>query len=152
MISLALVPVILVSLVVADIAIALIGGGKYVHSPAANIFRIFMVLSFLYPADRFIAVSLDVIHQPRINFIKVMVMLVLNIITDFAGIYLFGNVYGIAIPSIVPALAGIWISYRAMQRYQRFTFRGMYVLGYQELSHLIRETLIRLKVLRVSKS
>jgi O-antigen/teichoic acid export membrane protein len=138
MLTVALVPVCLLSLVFADIPISLIGGGKYAGTEAANVFRLFMTFALLFPADRFLALTLDVIHQPRINFIKVLVMLAANIAGDFAGIYIFGNIYGVAITTVIPTLIGVLVGYYALRRYMPFSFWDMYRVGYSEIRGLIQ--------------
>ena len=137
MITVALVPVAILAVCFADIAVGLIGGGKYVGTEAANVFRLFMTFALLFPADRFLALTLDVIHQPRINFIKVLIMLAANIAGDFAGIWILGNIYGVAITTVIPIFIGVLISFFALRRYLKFSFWDMYRLGYTELIALI---------------
>jgi O-antigen/teichoic acid export membrane protein len=138
MLTVALVPVCILSLIFADIPIGLIGGGKYAGTEAANVFRLFMTFALLFPADRFLALTLDVIHQPRINFIKVLVMLAANIGGDFGGIYIFGNIYGVAITTVIPTLIGVLVGYYALRRYLVFSFWDMYRVGYSEIKQLIQ--------------
>ena len=114
MLSVALVPVAIIAVLFADTAIGLIGGGKYMGTQAAN-------------------VTLDVIHQPKINFFKVLIMLAANIIGDFVGIYVLGNIYGVAITTVIPVLIGVFIAFFALRKYYRFPFWDMYRLGYREL-------------------
>jgi O-antigen/teichoic acid export membrane protein len=137
MITVALVPVAIVAVCFADIAVGLIGGGKYVGTEAANVFRLFMTFALLFPADRFLALTLDVIHQPKVNFIKVLVMLAANIAGDFAGIWVLGNIYGVAITTVIPIFIGVLISFFALRRYMKFSFWDMYRLGYAELKILL---------------
>ncbi|HVZ24540.1 MAG TPA: oligosaccharide flippase family protein [Sediminibacterium sp.] len=143
MLTVALVPVAIVAVLLADVAIGLIGGGKYVGTEAANVFRLFMTFALLYPADRFLALTLDVIHQPKINFIKVLVMLVFNIAGDIIGIYVLGNIYGVAITTVIPTLIGVLVGYFALRKYSRFRFVEMYTNGYRECRDLIRTRLIK---------
>lgn len=136
-ITLTMLPICISGAVLADIAIGILGGSKYVNSEAANIMRILMIFALLYPLDRFFALTLDVIHQPQINFIKVLVMLVGSIGASFAGVYITGNIYGIAIGGIVPILIGIGISKWALNRYYRFRFIDIYKEGYSQIKQLI---------------
>jgi O-antigen/teichoic acid export membrane protein len=48
-----LVPAAIVAVLLADLPIYIMGGGKYVGTEAANVFRLFMTFALLYPADRF---------------------------------------------------------------------------------------------------
>ena len=141
MLTVALVPVALIAVLLADVAVGLIGGGKYVGTEAANVFRLFMTFALLFPADRFLALTLDVIHQPRINFYKVLIMLAANIAGDFIGIHLLGNIYGVAITTVIPIIIGVLIGYFALRRYLPFSMWNIYQVGYAELKLLIRQLL-----------
>jgi O-antigen/teichoic acid export membrane protein len=133
MLTLAMIPILLGVILLADLPIAVIGGGKFMNTEAANVLRIFMVIALLYPADRFMALTLDVIHQPKVNFYKILVMLVVNLIADVIGVYVFGNIYGIVVASFFPVLAAIIIAHTALQKYFRFSFWHMYLSGYKDL-------------------
>ena len=152
MITWGLMPVCLFFIVFANIAILIIGGGakhaglgSLTGNEAANVLRIFMTFALLYPLDRFIALTLDVIHQPRINFIKVLVMMAGNVAADFLGIYIFKNIYGVALATVVPALIGISIGYWALRRYMPFNLLSVYKVGYNEFKSLIRQRLQKTK-------
>lgn len=135
MITITLIPLILATFVFADYIILILGGDKYVNSLAPNLLRIFIVIAVLFPVDRFLALTLDVIHQPRINFLKVIIMLIITVITDFAGVYITGNVYGVAVATIFPVLTGIVISFYALNKYYaKFNFLDIYLLGFKELT------------------
>jgi hypothetical protein len=91
----------------------------------------------LFPVDRFLGLTLDVIHQPKINFFKVMLMLLVTIITDFIGIHLTGNVYGVTIATAFTILTGIVISFYALNLYYvKFTIKDIYIRGFKELKIL----------------
>jgi O-antigen/teichoic acid export membrane protein len=146
MLTMALIPAAVAAYFFADFAILIIGGKQYVGTEAANVFRIFITFALLYPADRFLALTLDVIHQPQVNFIKVLVMLAINVITDFIGIYIFKNVYGIAIATVFPVLTGVVVGYWYLKKYLKFSFKDIYVLGYQEAEIFTKLTLKKLKL------
>lgn len=142
MVTVALVPVLVLSLFFADFAIGIIGGQKYIGTEASNVYRIFMTFALLYPADRFIAITLDVIHKPQINFIKVLLMVVINLVSDLALLYAFGNIYGIAIATVFPIGFAVLFGYYNLQKhYMKFRFWEMYSLGAYELKSLIRSNL-----------
>jgi len=65
LLTMALIPIAVVGILTSDIVVGLIGGGKYVHSEAANVFRIFLLFSVLNPLDRFMGITLDIIHKPQ---------------------------------------------------------------------------------------
>ncbi|TKB99654.1 lipopolysaccharide biosynthesis protein [Pedobacter cryotolerans] len=137
-ITIGLIPALIIAIIFVDFALGIIGGGQYQGTPegemAANVFRLSALFALLYPADRFMSVTLDAIHMPQINFMKVIVMLVLSIAADFVGIGIFGNVYGIVIASIVPTTVAILISKHYIQKdYLRFSLLNSYNSGFNEL-------------------
>ncbi|MEO6287695.1 MAG: lipopolysaccharide biosynthesis protein [Dyadobacter sp.] len=138
LITVALLPACVGAVLLADVAIGIIGGSKYVNSEAANIMRLFMTFALLYPLDRFFALTLDVIHQPKINFIKVLLMLVGSVSASFLGIYLTGNVYGVAVAGIVPTLIGVSIGYWGLNRFHPFSVFSVFSTGYAEAISLVR--------------
>lgn len=132
-----LLPIIVVVLIIADPVVAMIGGGKYIDTEAANILRIFMLSAIFFPIDRFSGITLDIIHKPHLNFIKIILSLVINVITDLIAIRLFGNVYGVAAASIITLLFGVAFGYYYLNRYLPFTFRGFLTMGYHELRTML---------------
>ncbi len=136
MLTLGLLPVVLVSLLGADLAILVLGGEEYVDSEAANVLRIFMLFALLYPMDRFMALTLDVINRPKVNFIKVVVMLAGNVTAGFLGITLLGNVYGVAFGNLIPILIAIAVAYRVLVKFYPFKIVDIFYSGVIGLHHL----------------
>lgn len=132
MMTVGIVPLVIIALIFAEPIIKLVGGDAYEHNEAPNLFRLFMVISLLYPADRFFALGLDVIHQPKINFYKILVMLVVNVIAVFIGISIYHSVYSIAIATIFPTLVAIFMTYAPLNAYHKFNFWDIYIVGYKE--------------------
>jgi len=146
MLTVILIPIAVCGWALADIPIYIIGGGKYLGTQAANVFRLFLAFSLLYPADRFFGLTLDVINKPIINFYKVLVMLAINITFDVLGIYLFGNVYGAALSTAVWVIAGVAMGYWALNtKYHKFAFWGIYAVGWSETKVLLINTLQKFK-------
>lgn len=141
--TMAFIPVAIGAILFADIATGLLGGGKYVDSEAANLLRIMMVMAVFYPIDRFIAVSLDIIHQPKANFIKVLLMLLVNVIGDFVGIYLTGNLYGAALATSLPLLVGIFYGYYRFNKFIPFKLSNIFVTGYINIRKILRKYLVK---------
>ena len=140
MLTIALIPVCLGGVLLADVAVYIIGHQKMVDTEAANILRLFLTFALLFPTDRFLAVGLDAVHKPNINFYKILVMLVVNVAGDFAGIAVFHNIYGLAITTVFPTLIGVFVGYWALKKYQPFRLRDIYVVGFIEIKALARTT------------
>jgi O-antigen/teichoic acid export membrane protein len=139
-----LVPVAIAAFLGADLIIALIGGSQFVHTEAANVFRIFMSFAILMPIDRFFGITLDILNKPHINMIKVVLMLTVNVAGDFLGIYLTHNLYGVAISSIFSFITGIVYGYWVLKRNLHFKLRDILSLGFAELRSVTADALSRL--------
>jgi len=135
-----LIPVVIGSLFFAEVAIWIVDK-KYLTTPAANVFRVFMTFALLYPVERFMALTLDAINQPKVNMIKLIFMLAANVIGDFLGVWIFGNVYGVAFATILPILTGLVISYNWLQRYEKFNLWDVYKIGWLETQWLLKDSL-----------
>lgn len=130
--------VMILSVIFAEPIIAMIGGEKYVNTEAPNLFRIFMILAMLYPADRFFALTVDVINKPKVNLYKILVMLSVNLIGDYVGLSIFKSVYSIAIVNIIPIVLSITITFITLNKYEKFNFLNIYAIGYKEVVLLIK--------------
>ncbi|WP_316736891.1 lipopolysaccharide biosynthesis protein [Pedobacter aquatilis] len=144
MLTVALVPIVIISLIFAEPFIQLVGGKNYVSNAAPNLFRIFIVLSLLYPADRFFAIGVDVIHLPKINFYKIIIMVISNVAAIFIGVWIYHSVYSIALASIVPTLIAIYMTYKPLNDFYKFSFFGIFSTGFKELILLYKEQKQRL--------
>ena len=132
MLSIAIMGAAAVAFLFADPLIALIGGKQYIHSEAPNLFRIFMIYAILYPIDRFFAITLDVIHLPKINFYKIIFMLLVNVIGDYLSLSIFNSVYAITMVSVLPTIVAILITFPPLNKYHTFKFLEIYTIGYKE--------------------
>ena len=144
--TLILFPVSMAAILLADVAIILLGGNQYAGTNAVSVYRIFMCFAMFSPVDRFLGVTLDIIHQPRINFYKVLVMLVTNIVFDFIGIHLFGNINGIAIATLFTFLSGVFFGYFWLKKYLNFTLIGFFTVGLMEIKIMARHFFSKTKI------
>ncbi|RYD59185.1 MAG: lipopolysaccharide biosynthesis protein [Sphingobacteriales bacterium] len=128
-------PLALGAILFADVLVGTLGGAKYMGTEAANIFRIFMLFGILFPIERFQGITLDMLHKPQLNLIKVTLMLVVNVVGDFAGLYLLGNVYGVALASIPTFLGGMVFGYHALRRNIDYNLTDVFKVGYKECKY-----------------
>jgi O-antigen/teichoic acid export membrane protein len=140
-----LIPVSIAAIIGADLAISLIGGKNYVHTEAANIFRIFMSFAILLPVDRFFGITLDILNKPHINMIKVILMLIVNVVGDFVGIFITHNLYGVALSSIFTFLVGIIYGYWMLKKYLNFTMMDVFKSGVIETRLIVKGAIDKLK-------
>jgi len=132
------IPAIIFLLLFADVAVGLLGGGKYAHGPAANLFRIFLAMAIFLPIDRFIGVTLDVMHKPKINFYKVLLMLAINVAGDLTAVYIMHSLYGIAVASIPTFVIGTLFGYFSLKRYLQFDMLEIVKLGWVQAQVIVK--------------
>lgn len=132
-----ILPIIIGTILLADIPIVLIGGGKYRGTEAANLLRLVMALSILFPIDRFVGVTLDVINQPRINMIKVLIMLAVNVAGNTTVMLLFPSMYGIMLASFPTSIVGFVYGYMQVKRFLPLSIRDIIVTGFWEARTLV---------------
>jgi O-antigen/teichoic acid export membrane protein len=142
MLCLAFIPIIIIVLIGADYAVLLLGGGKYTGTEAANILRLLIVVSFLYPIDRFNGVTLDIIQQQKVNFYKVLVMQATNIPVTFFGILLLHSIWGAAIAIPFATLAGIIFGYYHLRKHIDYTIGGIFKTGFIESRNLFYQKIL----------
>jgi len=140
MLTIAFIPIAVVAVLFGNV-VNMFGGVQYHGSIAANAFRLFMVIAILYPIDNFNGLALDLIGKTKINFYKVLIMLGIKIIADFAGLAMFHNIYGIAFSLLLVTLAGIGYGYYQLRKDLTYTIPGIISLGYHEIRLLIRKNL-----------
>jgi O-antigen/teichoic acid export membrane protein len=80
------------------------------------ILQVLAVYGMLLPLDRMTGIALDSIDRPRVNAIKVFIMLITNVVGDLVAVFLFKSLLWVAIGSILFTLVGIWIGYRFLDR------------------------------------
>jgi O-antigen/teichoic acid export membrane protein len=141
MLTLALIPVCLTAIILANVAVGILGGAKYIGSYSVSMLRIYMSFAMFYPIDRFIGVTLDIIHKPRINFFKVLIMFVTNAVFDYVCLKVLGNINGIALGTLFTFIAGVAFGYYRLKKYLDFSIVGIFKTGYAELEWLIKSKL-----------
>jgi O-antigen/teichoic acid export membrane protein len=147
-----LLPVVVGTVLLADVPIRLIGGAKYAGTEAANLLRIAIGMAILFPIDRFSGVALDVLGKPRLNLLKVFLMLAINVVGDFVGIRLCGNVYGVALASFPTILAGFLFGYFLLNKSLPITISQILRVGLVECQLLLRRVLGRPARLPIRKA
>jgi O-antigen/teichoic acid export membrane protein len=126
-----LIPLMLFCFIFAEPLVILLAGDKYAHAGSANILRIFTLYACLLPLDRFSGITLDVMNIPVRNFQKVMLMLGINLIGDVIALKLIGEVWAVAVGSILTFITGVIFGSLALQKILNFSIPGMLSSGYK---------------------
>ncbi len=137
--SFALFPICLATIFFADYAILLLAGEKYVTTEAPNLLRIYMIITLLYPAERFLALTIDVFRLPKINFIKVIIMVVVGVLSSFVAVYLTESIYAITLSSAVSIIIGLVFGFVALTKNNYpLPLKGVLQLGFLEVRRILR--------------
>ncbi len=120
-------------LFLADIPVNILSSGLYRGTEAANIYRMVMFTAIIYPIDRFNGVALDIIHQPKINFQKVQVMLLVKIVATFGCIYFMHSIYGAPVAGLLTTIAGLGFGYFQLRKFMTFNISDILKCGWTEL-------------------
>lgn len=137
------IPLAIGTFFLADIPVNILSSGKYAGTEAANIFRILMFIAILYPIDRFNGVALDVIHQPKVNFYKVQVMLFVKVVGNYVCIVMLHNIYGVPLSGALTTIAGLVFGYIQLRKFMEFSVKDIISSGWYELKALVLKVLGR---------
>lgn len=111
------------------------------YLPATDIVRIFLLSAILYPVDRFIGVTLDMINKPLINFYKNLLKLILNIVLDITLVYFFTDIRAVAIASSINLLFAVIFGYYFLRRsLPLVNVKDIWRYGWQECSKMLAKT------------
>ena len=133
-----MVPVVIILFFIAEPMVVLLGGKGY--SSSMTIFRIFLIYGLFLPFDRFSGVTLDSINVPRLNFIKVTSMAVVNIVGDVFAIYFFESTQAVAVITILNIVFGCVLGWEYLKSYLNVNFTSMFKTGWfylKEQSNII---------------
>jgi O-antigen/teichoic acid export membrane protein len=125
----------LLTFIFADQLVFLLSGSSYSGTDsitgfnAADIVRVFSIYGLLLPIDRMTGIALDAINRPRVNALKVLIMVTLNIIGDLIAIFIFQSLIMLAIASILFTMAGIWLGMYFINKELKVTYNGIYKHG-----------------------
>ncbi|MBK7888048.1 MAG: oligosaccharide flippase family protein [Bacteroidetes bacterium] len=150
LLSLLILPIIVASILFADSLVVLLGGEQYAES--AYILRILAVYAAFLPLDRFSGITLDIIGKPYLNFLKVILMLIVNVTGDIIAITYFGNIGSIAAVSILTFLTGVIFGNYFLKKYLNHSIKETLKTGFTTMKHILQPLLERFKSLRVGNT
>jgi len=101
-----------ITFIFAEEFVIIISGNQYLNDTSSgfdivNIVRILSIYGLLLPIDRMTGIGLDSINKPKINALKVSVMLASNIIGDLIAVYVFESLEMVAFSTLIFTSVGI---------------------------------------------
>jgi O-antigen/teichoic acid export membrane protein len=125
-----LFPLSIISFVFAEPIVIVLAGNQY--KDAALLLKLFSIYTALTPIDKLSGVMLDIINKPRLNFIKVILMLSVNVIGDIVCLYFFGTLESVAIVSTFTFATGVIYGMYLLNKHIEVSFLNVFKLGFQE--------------------
>ncbi|MFT5238865.1 MAG: O-antigen/teichoic acid export membrane protein [Flavobacteriaceae bacterium] len=148
----------LVTFVFAEFFVIVISGHQYLKTDPITgfnvvaIVRVFSVYGLLLPIDRMTGVGLDSINKPKINAIKVFVMVLANIIGDLIAIFIFKSLILVAIASIIFTILGIWMGMYFLDKELSLSYKTIFTKGvvfyislFNKLTHNRYESCVKIE-------
>lgn len=122
-------PIAVFSFVFAEELVTYIAGPNYRNS--ALILRIFAVYGFLLPLDRYTGIVIDALGFPKLNMLKVMSMLVLNVVLDTVVLSLGYPIEAVAAVSVATYSLGVVFGFVVIRKHVKFEIFKSVVVGFR---------------------
>ncbi len=135
--TISILPLCAILFALAEPLVVLVGGEDYRDS--SSILRILAIYTLFLPFDRFTGVTFDVLNKPKINTLKVFVMLTVNIVGDIVALKLTNDVWWVAIVSIATFLSGVIFGVGFLQRFMPFSMINAFRRGFTDFSLIINK-------------
>ena len=105
----------------------LLGGGGYLDSLHLQKSIVLVVAAYIFflPFDRYSGVGLMAIDRPRLNFKKIVMMLLANVLFDLIAIFVFHSLILVATATLIFTLAGIGLGLYYLQRESGFQLKEL---------------------------
>ncbi|CAL1518096.1 oligosaccharide flippase family protein [Chitinophaga sp. MM2321] len=115
---------------------------------ATDVVRIFLFSAILFPLDRFIGVTLDMINLPGINFYKNFLKLLLNIVCDVLFVYFFADIRSVALSSFVNIIFAVAFGYYYLKKHLDVRIKDIWIYGWQECIILLNKVINRRPIVK----
>lgn len=124
-----LIPVITALIFFSGFLLQIIGGNEYLDSLELqkSIVHIIAIYLIFLPFDRYSGVALFALDRPGLNFKKIMVMLLANIVFDSIAIFVFQSLIMVAIATLLFTLAGIGMGWFFIFRESGFPVKKLLI-------------------------
>jgi O-antigen/teichoic acid export membrane protein len=127
----------MVTFIFAEFFVLIISGNQYLKTDpmtgfnVVDIVRVFSIYGLLLPIDRMTGVGLDSINKPKVNAVKVFIMLIANVIGDLIAIFIFKSLIYVAVGSIFFTIIGISIGMYFLDKEISLSFKQIFKSGIQ---------------------
>ncbi|MBV7531994.1 lipopolysaccharide biosynthesis protein [Chitinophaga sp. sic0106] len=126
--------------------IIILAGKEYLV--ALPIVVIFLSSAILYPMDRFVGVTLDMMNKPHLNFYKNLIKLSINVIGDVLFIWLFMDLRAVAAASLLNLVAGILFGYLCLKKQLDITVKDILKEGWTACMLILEKIPAKLQLVK----
>ena len=134
--TLGMLPIVIGVLLFADTLVIWLGGDKYVDS--ANVLRVFAIYTALVPMDRYSGIAMDAMGKPELNFRKVIIMLLTNLVGDIVVLQLGYGVLAVSLVSVLTFSMGVFYGYYLLIKTTGIPLKAVISMGKEGLISRIR--------------
>lgn len=142
LLTILIIPLLIIIFVFAENLVVLVGGAEYIES--ANILRVFAIYGLFLPIDRYTGVTLDSINQPKLNMIKVLIMVIVNIVGDIIVLSIWQSLLPVAVVTILTVNVGMILGFFFLKKHIDIRFLHILKSGWNYTSAYINKTKILL--------
>lgn len=125
-----LLPASIFCIIFAKEIVVLLAGSQYKDSYL--LLQLFAVYTAFTPLDKLSGVMLDIINQPQSNFIKVILMLTVNVVGDIFCLYYYGTLESVAVVSTLTFVTGVIYGMYILNKRIEVNFLNIFNLGFGE--------------------
>lgn len=136
-----LFPVLIVLLIKPQFFLQLLGGDEYLSfiDLQVNIFYVIIAYIFILPFDRYTGMALFALDKPKINFQKIMIMLLANLILDGIAIFVFNSLVLVAFATFIFTFIGIILGWYYIQKETGITFNSFMQIIQESVRFVIKK-------------
>lgn len=136
--SIILIPILFGLVFFSGYLLPFIGGNEYNNSLELqkSIVYIITIYIIILPFDRYSGVALFALNKPEINFKKILIMLVSNIIFDLIAVFVFQSLILVAVATVLFTFVGIVIGWFYIIKETNFLFSKFSKNAFKNLSDI----------------
>ena len=125
-------PILIIIPLFSDIILQFFGGSRYEDSLLLQKSILYITTFYIIalPHDRFSGIALLAFNKPKLNFYKVVLMLLCNIIFDIIAVFVFKSLVLVAVASVIFTVLGIFIGWKYIYKYSGLTFKDSLISIY----------------------
>jgi len=114
-----LLPVVIIIPIFSEQILYFLGGRNYIQSIELQKHILYFITLYIFflPFDRFSGMSLMSFNRPDVNFMKVSLMLLCNVIFDVIAIFIFKSLVLVALGSVLFTIIGTILGFVQLKKY-----------------------------------